>query len=191
MKLPAYIKISPYRYPPSPEKVGHTTRIYVPNSFQTVVWVLLSPTRTRYVKVPWDRTYGFSSLSKKTRKSIHLQMSLHKRQQFLLSYLKTLSVGPGKVWICDLPSADQCSPKWAKQVVIKCELSTYQPSVCWHIDPRPIVPNSFQTVVWVLLSPTRTRYVKVLCNGWNLYGFSSLSKRTRKSIHLQMSLHKR
>ena len=31
-----------------------------------------------------------SSLSEKTRKSDHLQMKLH----FLLSYLKTLSVGP-------------------------------------------------------------------------------------------------
>ena len=83
--------------------------------------VLLSPTRTRYVKVLWDGwdLYGFSSLYKKTRKSSHSQMSLHKRQQFLLRYLKTLSVGPGKVWIRDFPSADQCSPKWDNQVVIK------------------------------------------------------------------------
>ena len=41
--------------------------------------------------------YGLSSLSEKTRKSNHLQMSL-KRQHFLLSYLiKTLSVGPAGV----------------------------------------------------------------------------------------------
>ena len=40
-----------------------------------------------------DGTYGFSSLSEKTRKSNCLQMSLQ-RQHFLLSYLKTLSVGP-------------------------------------------------------------------------------------------------
>ena len=40
----------------------------------------------------WDGTYGFSSLSEKTRKSTRLQMSL-KRQHFLLSYLKTLDVG--------------------------------------------------------------------------------------------------
>ena len=33
--------------PPSPERVnGHTTGVYVPYSFQTVVWVLLHPTRT-------------------------------------------------------------------------------------------------------------------------------------------------
>ena len=45
---------------------------------------------------------GFSSLSEKTRKSNHLQMSLQ-RQHFLLSYLKTLSVGPAGVWTRDLP----------------------------------------------------------------------------------------
>ena len=54
------------------------------------------------VKVLWDGTYGFSSLSETTRKSNHLQMSLQ-RQYFLLSYLKTLSVGPAGVWTCDLP----------------------------------------------------------------------------------------
>ena len=29
-----------------PVKVGHTTEVYVPYSFQTVAWVLLCPTRT-------------------------------------------------------------------------------------------------------------------------------------------------
>ena len=43
-------------------------------------------------KVLWYGTYGFSSLSEKTRNN-HLQMSLQK-QHFLLSYLNTLSVGP-------------------------------------------------------------------------------------------------
>ena len=33
--------------PPSPGKVDHTTGVYVPYSFRTVVWVLLRPTRTR------------------------------------------------------------------------------------------------------------------------------------------------
>ena len=53
--------------PPGPGKVSHTTRVY--------------------------NAYGFSSLSEKTRKSNRLQMSLQ-RQNFLLSYLKTPSVGP-------------------------------------------------------------------------------------------------
>ena len=41
----------------------------------------------------WEGTSGLSSLSEKTRKSDHLQMKLP-RQHFLLSYLKTVSVGP-------------------------------------------------------------------------------------------------
>ena len=45
--------------PPSPGKVGHTKGVYVSYSLRTVVWVLLSPTRTRHVKVLWDRTYNF------------------------------------------------------------------------------------------------------------------------------------
>ena len=58
--------------------------------------------KNKSVKVLWDGTYGFSSLSEKTTKSNHLKMSL-KRQHFLLSYLKTLSVGPVGVWTRDLP----------------------------------------------------------------------------------------
>ena len=50
----------------------------------------------------WDGTSGLSSLSEKTRKSNPLQM-LWQRQHFLLSYLKTLSVGPAGVWTHDLP----------------------------------------------------------------------------------------
>ena len=54
------------------------------------------------IEVLWDGTYGLSSLSEKTRKSNCLQMSLQ-RQHFLLSYLKTLSVGPAGVRTHDLP----------------------------------------------------------------------------------------
>ena len=50
----------------------------------------------RSVKVLSDGTYDFSSLSEKTRKCNHLQMSLQ-RQHFLISYLTTLSVGPAGV----------------------------------------------------------------------------------------------
>ena len=48
------------------------------------------------IQVLWDGTSGLSSLSEKTRKSNQLQMSLQ-RKHFLLSYLKTLSVGPAGV----------------------------------------------------------------------------------------------
>ena len=50
----------------------------------------------------WDGTYGFSSLFEKTRMPNRLQMSLQ-RQHFLLSYLKTLRVGPAGVWARYLP----------------------------------------------------------------------------------------
>ena len=58
--------------------------------------------KNKSVKVLWDGTYGFSSLSEKTRQSNHLQMLLQ-RQHFLLSYLKTLSVGPAGVRARNLP----------------------------------------------------------------------------------------
>ena len=71
--------------------------------------------KNRSVKVLWDGTYGFSSLSEKTRKSNHLQMSLQ-RQHFLLSYLKTLwlLVWPGFEPVTSR-SADRRSPNWANQ----------------------------------------------------------------------------
>ena len=49
-----------------------------------------------------DGTYRLSSLSEKTRMSYHLQMSLQ-RQHILLSYFKTLSVGPVWARTRDLP----------------------------------------------------------------------------------------
>ena len=57
--------------------------------------------KSKSLKVPWDGTYGFLSLSEKTRKSHDLQMSLQ-RQHFLLSCLKSLSVGQAGVWTRDL-----------------------------------------------------------------------------------------
>ena len=53
---------------------------------------LTSPA-SHYSKDAGDSAYGLSSLSGRTRISNHLQMSLH-RQHILLSYFKTLSVGP-------------------------------------------------------------------------------------------------
>ena len=63
---------------------------------------LLFSHKNKSVKVLWDGTYGFSSLFAKTTNSNHLQMSLQ-RQHSLLSYLKTLRVGPVGVWTRDLP----------------------------------------------------------------------------------------
>ena len=66
----------------------------------------------------WGRAYNFFfSLSKKTRKSNHLQMSLQ-RQHFVLSYLKTLNVGTPRVEPVTSYSADQHTPNWANQVAV-------------------------------------------------------------------------
>ena len=66
-------------------------------------WVgCLTSQEIYYEQGLWDGTYGLSSLSEKTRKSNHLQMSLQ-RQHFLLSHLKTLSGGLAGVWTHDLP----------------------------------------------------------------------------------------
>ena len=55
----------------------------------------------------WDGTPGLSSLSEKTRESNHLQM------YFLLSYLKTLSVGPAGVELTTSYVTARCSTNWA------------------------------------------------------------------------------
>ena len=59
----------------------------------------------------------FASLSEKTRKSNRLQMALQ-RWHFLLSYLKTLSVGPARFEPMISRSADRRSPNWANQAVV-------------------------------------------------------------------------
>ena len=99
--LRSHSRCHPYRIPQR-VMVGHTTGVYDFYSFRIVMWVILRPTRTNQGKCCEKGTYGFSSLSEKTRKSKHLQMSLQ-RQHFLLSYLKTLSVGPAGVRARDLP----------------------------------------------------------------------------------------
>ena len=104
-----------HSYPiPQPVKVGHTTAHH--RGPQALLFLKsdvgsFTSHKNKSVKVLWDGTYGFSSLSEKTRKSNHLQMTLQK-QHFLLSYLKTLSVGPAEVWT---RGPDRLSPNWANQ----------------------------------------------------------------------------
>ena len=75
-------------YPTSqPVKVGHTTggikSLLSSNSYAGS----FTSRKKKWLKVLWDRTYGFSSLSEKTMKSNHLQMSLQ-RHLFLLFSMK-------------------------------------------------------------------------------------------------------
>ena len=66
-------------YPiPQPVEVGHTTGFYVPYSFRTVVWLgSFMSHMNRSLKVLWHETYSFLSISEKTRKSNHLQISFN------------------------------------------------------------------------------------------------------------------
>ena len=83
-------------------EIDHYTGHYVPYSLRRVSGFFNVPQIYYMCKGLWDGAYGLSSLSEKTRKSNHLQMLLQ-RQHFLLSYLKTLSVGPAGVWTYGLP----------------------------------------------------------------------------------------
>ena len=75
--------------------------------FSNSVWVLLRPTVIIYEhgRYLWDGAYGLSSLSEKTWKSNHLLFTQH----FLLSYFKTLSVGPAGVELTTSRMTGRCS----------------------------------------------------------------------------------
>ena len=68
--------------------------------------------KNKSVKVLRDRTYGFSSLSEKTRKSNHLQMSLQR---------PWVSARPG-FEPATSRSADRRSPNWANQAAVNLDL---------------------------------------------------------------------
>ena len=86
---------------PIPEcksEIDHYTGHYVPYTLRRVCGFFNVPQIYYTYKGLWDGAYSLSSLSEKTRKSNLLQMLLH----FLLSYLKTPSVGPAGVWTYSL-----------------------------------------------------------------------------------------
>ena len=86
----------------SESEIDHCTGHYLPYSLRRVSGFFNVPQIYYMFKGLWDGAFGLSSLSEKTRKSNCLQMLLQ-RQHFLLSYLKTLSVGPAGVWTYGLP----------------------------------------------------------------------------------------
>ena len=87
----------------------------------------LTSHRVVNIEVLWDGTYGLSSLSEKTRKSNRLQMSLQ-RQHFLLSYLKTLSVGPAGVRTHDLPHGSPILNQLSQPITV------IQIRIFWFMD---------------------------------------------------------
>ena len=86
--------------PPPPWEIDNHTGDYFRYSLRTVSGFFNVP-QNLYTQGLWDGAYDLSSLSEKTRKSNRLPMSL-RRQHFLLSYLKTLSVGPAGTWTSGL-----------------------------------------------------------------------------------------
>ena len=85
--------------PPEQKRVmiDHHTGDYVPYSFRSVRGFFNVSHKCCETGPP-----VLSSLSEKTRKSNYLQMSLQ-RKHFLLSYLKTLSLGPAGIRTHHLP----------------------------------------------------------------------------------------
>ena len=90
----------PHPTPHSCTKDSHSTGITP--LFSNSAWVLLRPTELSTFK-----ELSLSSLSEKPRKSDQLQMKFQ-RQQFRLSYLKTLSVGP--VGVSSQPGSQPSEP---------------------------------------------------------------------------------
>ena len=116
--LRSHARCNPYPIP-QPVKVGHTTGVYDPYSFRIVMWVLLRPTRTNQWNCCETGHTVFCPYPRRlSRKSNYLQMSLQ-RQHFLLSYLKTLIVGPAGVWTRDLPSIFVGTPSIFECPVLK------------------------------------------------------------------------
>ena len=133
-------------YPIPPIKVGHATRVYDPYSFQIVMCLFFKSHKNKSVKVLWDGTYGFSSLSEKTRKFNHLKMSLP-RLHFLLSHLKTPSVSPARVWTATSWLANRHSPNWANQAAVKCKykLWTFLRQTCMSFPFSPMPKSRYSS----------------------------------------------
>ena len=63
-------------------------------------------------------TYGLTSLSKKMRKSNHLQMLEQRQHLNLLNHFKTLSIGPAGNRTRASRTADWRLTNWAKQAAV-------------------------------------------------------------------------
>ena len=104
--------------PPSPGKVGHTTAVYVPYSFWTMVWVLLRPTRTDQWKCCEMRLEAFRPYLRRLE-SLTICRCQSKGSTFSLVILRPRVL----VWLGFEPitscSADWRSPNSANQAAVK------------------------------------------------------------------------
>ena len=111
-KAPLAAALSPFMsllYPPNPWcewcdvwRLTTTPGSTPPSLFEQRCGFFYVPQEPDKCKCCETRPTVFLSLSEKTRKSNHLPLSLQ-RQHFLLSYLKTLSVGPAGIRTLVLP----------------------------------------------------------------------------------------
>ena len=76
-------------------KVGHTTGVYVPYSFRTVVWVLLRPTRTDQWKCCETGPTSFRPYPRRLE-SLTIYRYHYKCSTFFQVILKTLSARPAR-----------------------------------------------------------------------------------------------
>ena len=108
-----WVRMPPYPYMTVKVRWTTTTGTTCPTLYEKCAGSLMSHRFNYYMrKGLWDWAYGLSSLSEKTRKSNHLQMLLQ-RQHFLLSYLKTLSVGLARVHTYGLPLSRPVLIPWS------------------------------------------------------------------------------
>ena len=118
-----------------PVKVGHTHRCLRPLLFSNSGAGSFTSHKNRSVKCCETGATAFFLKCEKTRESNHLQISLQKHH-FLLSYLKTLSVGPARIWTRDLPLGRRRFPNrtyhawrfaqgWKLKILIPCWKSQY------------------------------------------------------------------
>ena len=107
-----------YTHPPIyTQRTATTPGTSSPILFSNSVWV---PQGTNeHGSYLGNGTSGLSSLSEKTWKSNHLRMLLQ-RQRFLLSYLKTLSVGPAGVELTTYRMIARCSTNGARCSAEQC-----------------------------------------------------------------------
>ena len=97
------IDINPFITHPAHERLHHTTGVHTPYSLQTAVCVLLYPTRIKTVKELWDEPTVFCHYLRRLEcLPVTICRCDNQRQNILLSYFKTLSVGQAGVWTHDL-----------------------------------------------------------------------------------------
>ena len=83
----------------------------------------------------------------KTRDKIDICSYPYRKQHFLLSYLKTLNVGPAGVWTHGLLLSSTSSSNWANQVWEKLKQGCYQGSNPGPWAPKAMPPLSLQSLV--------------------------------------------